>query len=263
MECSKLVATALVIALAIAGTGHSEAAPAFCDATLPGSTEIDATISFPGAYGGYPASVNNVELLPLGADLQGFIASGSTNEAYIQPALHTGATQVSGKLCAPTGATYWLAVDSGFQRVVIGQVRLGPGTGPFRQSFVAPPLGSVPTSPPPGPPAPELQIPGPQVPVSVPTTPVAPPPATTSACNPNIPAYSQPGCAAGGSVSPQPTPVARPPVTTSACNPNIPAYAQPGCSTAGSAPAPYVPPPSATGRCNPDVPRYAQPGCTP
>lgn len=46
-------------------------------------------------------------------------------------------------LCAPAGFSYWVLVDSGMARVVVGQVRLTRSGVTYRQKFLAPPLGGA------------------------------------------------------------------------------------------------------------------------
>lgn len=106
---------------------------------LPGGwSTIAATVNFPASYGGYGEWVNNAELLPVGADLQGFLKSHSGGR-FVQTAYGTNSA-VHSTLCAPAGYSYWVVVDSGTAKVAVGRVTLlRPGRA-YRAVLTAPPL---------------------------------------------------------------------------------------------------------------------------
>lgn len=111
-------------------------------ASLPaGWASADVTVNFPAEYRGYPAWVNSAELLPVGADLQAFVARrGGGGSALVRPAVRSGAMSVQSTVCAPAGHEYWVVVDSGRQRAAVGRIRLQAGHGGQHYAVTAPPL---------------------------------------------------------------------------------------------------------------------------
>lgn len=76
-----------------------------CHPLPAGWSMLSATVRFPSSYGGYGDWVNNAELLPVSANLSGFLKSHSGGPFY-QPAEGAG-SRVQTSLCAPAGFTYW------------------------------------------------------------------------------------------------------------------------------------------------------------
>jgi hypothetical protein len=110
-----------------------------CRRLPAGWAAMEVKVDFPAEYRGYPAWVNSAELLPVGDDLHAFLAGGAARDALVRPAAHNGMT-VTSRMCAPGGRAYWVIVDSGRAKVAVGQVKLGPGPGPYHVAMTAPPL---------------------------------------------------------------------------------------------------------------------------
>ena len=119
---------------------HGGGAGGGCNSLPTGWATLDVTVQFPANYGGYASWVNTAELLPVGSDVDSFLKSGNGPVVGFRPALHRGKDIITSKLCAPAGRAYWVIVDSGRQRIVVGQVNVSDPGGPFQVSLAAPPL---------------------------------------------------------------------------------------------------------------------------
>ncbi len=111
-----------------------------CSALPAGWARLLGTVRFPKAYGGYPQWVNSAELLPVGDNLKAFVKSGSARGAFTRPALRVGDWTVTMTMCAPAGFAYWVLVDSGMARVVVGEIAFARAGATYRRTFTAPPL---------------------------------------------------------------------------------------------------------------------------
>ena len=122
------------------GGNHGGCAP------LPsGWAVLDATVRLPISYGGYGAWVNIAELLPSSDNLSRFLKSHSGGPFYRTA---TGSERtVHTVLCAPTGYTYWLVIDSGSAKVAVGRVTLLRAGRTYRVVLTAPPFGRTASTP--------------------------------------------------------------------------------------------------------------------
>lgn len=198
-------------------TRHGCGTPGGCTPVPPGWSELRVVVNFPSAYGGYSGWVNSAELVPVGKAIGAFVGGGPQPKGtLVRPAWRAGASAIQTDLCAPAGRKYWLVVDSGEARVLIGELAVGAAPGPYQLVGEAPPLGvpakrAQPVSNQPGPPPAKGRA--------------QPIPAR---CNPDIPAYAQRGCVVGASPTPRDGSIP-PPSRGHDCNPDIPRYSQPGC----------------------------------
>lgn len=108
---------------------------------LPGGwSSVHVTVRFPDSYGGYGAWVNNAELVPVGAPISAFLRNHKTGP--FQQTAYGNDSQVQTTLCGPAGYRYWVVVDSGTSKVLVGRIVLRRPNRNYHAELTAPPLGS-------------------------------------------------------------------------------------------------------------------------
>lgn len=115
--------------------------PGGCTPLPSGWSALNVVVSFPSSYGGYAGSVNTAELVPANEDAGSYAKGGPQPPGtMVRPAWRAGSGAVQTSMCAPAGGQYWLLVDSGMARVLIGKLTVGTAPGPYNLRGNAPPL---------------------------------------------------------------------------------------------------------------------------